>query len=235
MHGIIRTGNGKYYTSAIFGYYSDKEEEYDYEAYYIVFDESKSRLIKKFEYNPESRPHLDLQVLLVDGNRSQWVRCENSRYGGVDFLPKKTALELISMNELPDDILRKCREIDNNFHYSEMNVITNNDDIKRLMLVSRGFHDAGIKEIKELDEDSLYVRFDGTWECEIEMYFEGDVSYCIESRNPESDNLDWFCSSIMIQDGFIYFVDEDEMTVEDITDEYCWFKARRIRYHVIPD
>ena len=44
MHAIIRKGNGEYYTSAMFGYYSDKKSEYNYGAYYIVLDETKEHL-----------------------------------------------------------------------------------------------------------------------------------------------------------------------------------------------
>ncbi len=29
--------------------------------------------------------------------------------------------------------------------------------------------------------------------------------------------------------------DEDNMRVEDIREGYCWFKARKVAYRVIPD
>ena len=46
MHAIIRQGNGKYYISAVFGYYSDVKSEDDYQRYlesihtpyYVVFN-----------------------------------------------------------------------------------------------------------------------------------------------------------------------------------------------------
>lgn len=40
--------------------------------------------------------------------------------------------------------------------------------------------------------------------------------------------------SLILKDGYVYFVDE-ELEVEEITDEYCWFKARHMKYHIIPD
>ena len=38
-----------------------------------------------------------------------------------------------------------------------------------------------------------------------------------------------------IQDGYIYLVDEEELSVEQISEGYCWFKARHMKYHIIPD
>ena len=47
MHAIVRKGKGEFYTSAVLGYYSDKESEYNYGAYYIVMDEGKEHLIQQ--------------------------------------------------------------------------------------------------------------------------------------------------------------------------------------------
>ena len=46
MHAIIRKGNGEYYISAVFGYYSDRKNKDYYGTYYVVFDEKKEKLIK---------------------------------------------------------------------------------------------------------------------------------------------------------------------------------------------
>lgn len=98
-----------------------------------------------------------------------------------------------------------------------------------------GFHDAYIEECKQLDDGSLYVRFDGTWGCKVEVWFWGAVEYDISSRDPEQCDPYWFASTIIIQDGFVYFIDEDNMTVDRISEGYCWFKARHMKYRIIPD
>ena len=54
MHAIICQGNGKYYVSAVFGYYRDIDATDDYERYlqkihkpyWIVWDEDQKRLIR---------------------------------------------------------------------------------------------------------------------------------------------------------------------------------------------
>jgi len=29
-------------------------------------------------------------------------------------------------------------------------------------------------------------------------------------------------------------IDEEDMDINDISDGYCWFKAKSVRYHLIP-
>lgn len=45
----------------------------------------------------------------------------------------------------------------------------------------------------------------------------------------------WFESSMVIEDGFIYFYDCDGISPSKLSDKYCWFKARKVKYHIIPD
>lgn len=67
------------------------------------------------------------------------------------------------------------------------------------------------------------------------MWFSGDVSYDVSSRNPEEFDPYWLDSTMVLKDGFIYLVDEGDMEIEDIGEAFCWFKARNVKYHIIPD
>ena len=60
-----------------------------------------------------------------------------------------------------------------------------------------------------------------------------DVSFCVKSR--EEDDPYWMDSSLFMENGYIYLVDECDMTAEKITDDYCWFKAKSVSYQVLPD
>ena len=51
----------------------------------------------------------------------------------------------------------------------------------------------------------------------------------------DSDDPYWYGSAMIHQNGYFYFVDDDNMKVEDICEGYCWFKAKRVGYRVIPD
>lgn len=52
---------------------------------------------------------------------------------------------------------------------------------------------------------------------------------------PITKTLTGFESSMVIEDGFIYFYDCDGISPSKLSDNYCWFKARKVKYHIIPD
>lgn len=67
------------------------------------------------------------------------------------------------------------------------------------------------------------------------MWLENDVSYSTESRNPAYEDPYWSESSMVIEDGFIYLYDCDGISPSKLSNKYCWFKARKVKYHIIPD
>jgi hypothetical protein len=241
MHALIRQGNGKYYVSAVFGYYKDVKSEDDYQRYlesihspyYVVFDSEKTHLIKWFAMQPDTK-YLIPQLLIVEADQSNW-KLEEDYTGGVNFLTRDVADKIIATQNVPKDILEQCLEIDREYIYNEYPEICNEKDIQNLDWASGNFHDARIKEQKILEDGSLYLKFDGVWGGSIEVWFWGDLEYNTDSRDPEYSDPFWYGSTIILQDGFVYFVDEEDMKVEDIGNGYCWFKARHMKYHIIPD
>lgn len=242
MHAIIRLGNGKYYTSAVFGYYDNITATDDYERYlesiyskyYIVLNKEKTTLMKQYVFDRKNR-HLSPNILIIDDNHDDNWHLNEAGFGGVDFLPKNDVLKMIENKNISDEVLSKCLYIDSVFQYDKYIDIKNENDIENLMAVSGCFHDARIAKLEESENDSLYVLFDGVWGCSIEIWFEGDVSYNTNSRNPEVCDPYWYGSSVIFQNGYVYFCDEEDMSVDEISNEYCWFKARKMKYHVIPD
>lgn len=241
MHAIIRQGNGKYYISAVFGYYENITATDDYQRYiesihnpyWIVWDADKQRLIKWLNMVPNTK-YIIPQVLIVDADRSNWNADKNG-VGCVDFLTKDLIDSFIDKEIQPQEILNKCHAMDQGYIYKEIKEIKTEKDIENLEWVAGGFHDARIAE-EELKDGTLYLRFDGTWGCEIEVWFWGDLEYDTSSRDPEYDDPYWYGSTVILQDGFVYFADDYDLTVDDITEGgYCYFKARHMKYRVIPD
>ncbi len=234
MHAIIRKGNKEYYTSAVFGFYDDNPNKSGFCKYVIVFNEEKTKLIKKKMFNPKKKPYYDLTVLLLDDCQNDWD-VDTNGYGCVNFLNIDLVEEIVQGKNISNELLKKCKDIDSQYVYYEYNEINTQTDIDKLMLVSGGFHDARIFEMKELEDGILKVVFDGIWGCNIEMTFYGNVSYCTESRNPEEWDPYWFGSSMFIDNGRIVFVDDEDVELKDINDNYCWFKAEKVTYHIIPE
>lgn len=241
MHAIIRQGEGKYYVSPVFGYYENIKSADDYQRYlesvyspyYIVWNESRTCLIKWFAMQPNIN-YMIPQILVIDCNQEDWIK-DNDGGGGVDFLPKKLAEEIIESQVMPTEIFEKCKNMDLNYTYDMEPEIKNEKDIENLESVSGGFHDAYIEKYELRDDGSLYIRFEGTWGCAIEVWFWEDVEYNISSRSLDECDPYWYGSTIIIQDDFIYLIDDIDTTVKEIDEGYCWFKARHMKYHVIPD
>ncbi len=241
MHAVIRQGDGKYYISAVFGYYRDITATDDYERYlegihkpyWIVWDPEKKRLIRWPAMVPDTK-YIIPQILIVESDQSDW-NLDEQGVGSVNFLNRELLDSFLDSEEQPKDILDKCRTIDEGYVYDETPEIKTDSDIDNLMWASGGFHDARIAK-EELQEDgALYLRFDGTWGCEIEVWLWGELEYDTSSRDPETCDPYWFGSTVILQDGFVYFVDDDDMTVDKITPGYCFFKARHMKYRIIPD
>ena len=228
MHAIVRQGNGKYYISAVFGYY-----QADDKPYWIIWDAEQKRLIRWLSMVPNTK-YIIPQILVVDADQSNW-NMDDEGVGSVDFLNRELLDSFLDSEEQPEDILQKCRSLDDGYIYDETPEIKTEEDIENLSWASRDFHDAHITKEKMLDDGTLYLRFDGTWGCEIEVWFWGDLEYDTSSRDPETCDPYWFGSTVILQDGFVYFVDADVMTADEIAPGYCYFKARHMKYRIIPD
>ena len=241
MQAIIRQGEGKYYISTVFGYYKDVKSKDDYQRYleriyspyYVVWDEMHEKLVKCFAMQPNTK-YMIPQVLIIDADQSGWV-VDDEGVGGPEFLPRSLADSLIENGILPDDILEKCLTADGNYVYKPYKEIKTEKDIDDLQSAAGYFHDAVIAEEKLQDDGKLYLLFDGVWGCSIEIWFWGDLEYNIPSLDPEKDDPCWYGSAIILRDGFIFFVDDADMTVDEITHSRCYFKARHMKYHIIPD
>ena len=44
-----------------------------------------------------------------------------------------------------------------------------------------------------------------------------------------------YADPVVIEDGFVYLIDDEESSVSEIDTDCCWFRARTMRYRVIPD
>jgi len=241
MHALIRQGNGKFYVSTVFGYYHNVKSEDDYQRYlerihspyYIVWDENREHLIKWFAMQPNTK-YLIPQVLIIDADMSNWL-VDDEGFGGVKYLPRELADQYAESGMLPKELYDKCVAEDSDFHYEPYPEIHIERDIENLNWATLGFHDAYIAE-KDLQTDgTLYLRFKGTWGCEVEVWFWGDLEYDTSCRDSKEWIPYWDGSTTMIQDGFIYFVDGVDMTVDEINADYCYFKARHMKYHIIPN
>ncbi len=248
MHAIVRQGNGKYYISAVFGYYRDITAKDDYQRYlesihkpyWIVWNPTKNRLIRWLDMTPNTG-YLIPQILIVDSDHRDWNTDEDG-VGCVDFLSRELLDSFLDAKKQPEDILAKCHAMDDGYEYDEMHEVRTQKDVVDLKWASGNFHDAFIIKEELQDDGTLYLRFDGIWGCQIEVWFWGDLKYDTSIIHSEEVIPYWIDSTLILQDGFVYFIGDyvDSEEIEDITEgkiraECCYFKARHMKYRIIPD
>ena len=232
MYAIVREGEGKFYTSMVFGYYKSSDKTDLNNRYWIVLNKAKTALVKQHVLQQNTK-YLIPMVLITDADETDWNKI-NENEESVDFLPTCELLSLIDSDTLPSELTRKCIEMDKAYRFESIRTINSSEDIRDLEWVSGGFHDAYIKQIYS-SENSLYILFDGTWGCKIEVWFEGDISYDTSSRDPEKFDPYWMGSTVSIENGFVYLIDDKDVSVNDLNSDYCWFKAKTMKYRVIPN
>ena len=226
MHVIVSKDGAGYYLSRVFAYYNPG----DHHPYYLIWNEDKTRLIRweHFRYS------LHQQAIIIDMNQNGWV-VDEDRHGCVDFLTKDIVDDIVGREVQPEDILEKCRQLDVGYTYNETPEVKTDDDIETLYWATGEFHD-GIIYKQELQEDNtLYLYFKGIWGCEVELWFWGDLEYDLSPRDPDNDNQYWYGATVIIDNGYIYFMDEDDLTLDYYDDpSFSHVKARHMKYHIIP-
>mgnify|MGYP000011501950 FL=1 len=239
MYAIVRKDRGGFYTSVVFGFFckpqagglfkKPRKNPSDY--FYLVLNEDKTCLVKHYLF-PQKSKRLDPRILIVEADQSDWV-LDSEGQGCVSFLQSPD----LSSDEIALDTtsLKRCIQMDAEHVYHAYVDVTSNDDLENLMFASRCFHDAYILAFHQ-EDDSIYVLFDGVWGCRIEIWFAGDAACNAEIRNPQQCDIYWYSASLLRKGDFIYLIDDENATPEDLDDgHYCWFKARQMRYHIIPN
>lgn len=238
---MICQGNGEYYISAVFGYYRDITATEDYERYlqsihkpyWIVWNEEKNRLIRWQTFIPDSK-YLIPQILIIDAEQENWNTDEDG-VGCVDFLSRELLDSFLDEELQPEELLDKCRAMDEGYIYQETPEIKTQKEIEDLMCASGSFHDAWIEKEVLNEDGTLYLMFDGTWGCKIEVWFWGDLEYDTSSRQSGEYSPYWSDSTVLLEDGFVYFVDDDIEKADEIGPGFCYFRAKHMKYRVIPN
>ncbi len=156
---------------------------------------------------------------------------------GYDWIINK----VLSKNFDEEDI-KKAIELDNKIHFTEWNYVNNEKDVDSLLEASWGFHDSYIYSMNFINksynkegfvENYLQVLFKDCWECSIELFFE-DVALI---HFPFDSNMSYEFNegTILLHDGYVYFVDEAIDDVSKIEDCFICFKSRALKWKIILD
>lgn len=120
MYAIIRQGNGKFYTTTVFGYYDYPKNKWDYKhRYCVVLNEEKNSLILQPMFAEKG---LVSTVIFTDNDESNWKKI-NDNIMSVFFLPTEELYNWVLDQKVPDDLLQKCIAMDD--EYATIENVTN--------------------------------------------------------------------------------------------------------------
>lgn len=236
MHAIIRLGNGKFYTSAVFGRYKGEGDNYGTDIF-VVYNQSKDRLIAVPQVTIDANNTIRTNLLIFDTHDISWkFSYGKRRYGFVSFLNREKAFEIIRAGRFPSgtDIEARCKKEDQSLVFKKWQKIRTSADIKNLMEATGGFHDGYVTECKKDKQTSdIFVHFSGLWGTDLEMVFQGEAECHL--HDPEESEPWWFDCKLQKFQGKYYLFDSSEASVTDFekwnTD--C-FRAKEAFYHIIP-
>ena len=240
MHAIIRLGNGKYYTSAVFGRFPD-ESDSDNKDLLIVFNQAKNALIALPQLQFTKDGFISRKIIIYDTHDSSWRYANTNNthrhYGCVAYLNKEKCFDLVHMARkgivgtgIPD----QCYKDDNAIKLEKWIKVRTDVDIKNLLSIAGDFHDGYVAECqRDKKTGNIRALFKGTWGTDIELVFQGEA-YC-HLHDPNEYEPWWYDCLLARYRSKIYLIDSSVAKAEDCgnwdTDCFC---AKELFYHVIP-
>ena len=85
-----------------------------------------------------------------------------------------------------------------------------------------------------MDYEDLHLRF-SLRGCEMDIWLRFDLEYNLEVTNHENRGKRWLGATVILHDGFVYFMEGKNMSIEEIDPQHFYVKARNMIYRVVPD
>lgn len=232
MYAIIREGGGRFYTSLVFGYRRPEGWDGGRRAEWIVLNREKTALVRQSVLRRDAE-FLDLLVLVVDADQSGWREASDG-CSSVDFLPTEALPDMIDAGRVPEELLARCIALDAAYAYQPVRQIRTAEDIRDFRRATGGLHDACIADVRR-EGDGLFVRFEGCWGCSVEVCFTGEAACDTACRMQEMADRWWYGSSLVMADGLVWLIDDEDMLPGRINSHDCWFRGRQMSWKIIPD
>ena len=180
-------------------------------------------------------------AFIIDPDLSDYIKIQNMRpewfdsaydVAGYDWILNDSELlkNMMQNRKIPPEIIERARQLNAQLEISEWNDVKDPEDAEKLQSAALGFHDAVIDRLEyTLHPSRLTVHFTECWNAEFDLIFEGDIAIqnTVDELYPVI--LD---SSILFEKGFIYWVDEDIESTDEITAEDQYFRARSLKWRM---
>ena len=229
-------------------YYSYVFASFDpgWKQHVIVFDDENESFEWVNVYH--TRPSLKRRVFIIDTDSSDMIekteiqvskmKTHKNCSGYAWMLENPELIKQISAGkEVACKFVELAKAKNAMISVDEWQLVRNRKDADDLMSAAWGFHDSAMSGVHYERENpydgfsSVQVLFTGCWECDILLEFKKDIT--VHFQVDDNDIPDVFDSSILFEDGFVYWVDDCVECVADIKDEHMYFRARALSWKMI--
>lgn len=137
-------------------------------------------------------------------------------------------------DNIEEEIKELAREINNKMDTLEWKYIKNESDIKELLAKTFNFKEAVISSITYYEDindinSSAEIVFRGSWGNDLTMIIEHDI--LVHYVRDESYTNELIDANIFFEDGFIYWVEDDNVTeASEITPDLVYFRAKVFKW-----
>lgn len=233
MKAIVRTLDGGYYHSLVFGLFKDEKaiggfsqlHSKSNREIYIVLNKEKTKLITLPLY--DSLAYFERRIIVTDRSQENWL-FDDDGYGTVDFLPINNILDLIKSELVSQDLLIKCVEQDKQAHFTTSFLLETENDIKNFESVSDYLIDAFIAEVS-YTEGILSALFSNVKGCDILINFLNPSEFRFFGND-----YYWNSGVVFKQNGNIFLVDEGFDEDSEVSSTQACFSGQVVNYEVIP-
>lgn len=199
----------------------------------VYFDSETQKLNTLRERN-------EIKCFIVDvGTADDWVKVNNDVEGFNWVLPYlKIENETVTILDGYD--IEKCRRLQQAVKIPTWHEIKTQTDCKSVVSAGFDFHDSHVSTLKKQGNKMKIVFDDSGWGFKIEFELEGDIETNLVLNfgagglnRPDYYDL-IFCSSMFIENGAIYWVDDENInSLNDLKGEYFYFKANKVKWKLI--
>lgn len=196
MKALIKLPNGTVYPSVIFAY---KEDSWDSEVIVLTPDYAALTVAKCWQMS--SPTGIIRLVFNFEADDESFV--QNGKWKGFDWLVgnEDVLKKSIEGKELPEDIIKRCKELQSTLALKEWNEINDQKDIDGLLDLSFGFHDGVVKSITKA-EDSTTVEIE-CWGCTVYLKFITVIESVCANFNFQTDCI--LEAYLEFGDGYLEF------------------------------
>lgn len=212
----------------------------------IVFDDEydKFKLLNVYD----TKPSLKRKLFIIDTDTEGMITKDKIKISllnsytdcfGYDWIINNN--ELINTikkgGKVEDKYIQLAKETNKLIEISEWKFVKNEKDAKDLLVAAWDFHDAELRSINyklnEVYDDPsvIQVLFTGCWECDILLEFKRDV--LIHFNIDDKNSYEIMDANILFDDGYVYWVDEFIENVNEISDDFIYFRGRSLKWKMI--